>query len=140
MQFGTRYRRKATINIISLVDVVFLLLIFFTVTATFMDQPALKLDLPEASAEPQPTDSPQSLTVYLTSEGELFFNDRAIRSDFLQELIMEELRAGKESRLTIKADRGVVHGKVVEVMDIARRSGIEVITIGTQIPTQNASP
>ena len=96
MQFGTRYRRKATINIISLVDVVFLLLIFFT--------------------------------------------DRAIRSDFLQELIMEELRAGKESRLTIKADRGVVHGKVVEVMDIARRSGIEVITIGTQIPTQNASP
>ena len=140
MQFGTRYRRKATINIISLVDVVFLLLIFFTVTATFMDQPALKLDLPEASAEPQPTDSPQSLTVYLTREGELFFNDRAIRSDFLQELIMEELRAGKESRLTIKADRGVVHGKVVEVMDIARRSGIEVITIGTQIPTQKASP
>jgi len=140
MQFGTRYRRKATINIISLVDVVFLLLIFFTVTATFMDQPALKLDLPEASAEPQPTDSPQSLTVYLTREGELFFGDRPIRSDFLQELIIEELRAGKESRLTIKADRGVVHGKVVEVMDIARRSGIKVITIGTQIPSQNASP
>ena len=140
MQFGTRYRRKATINIISLVDVVFLLLIFFTVTATFMDQPALKLDLPEASAEPQPTDSPQSLTVYLTREGELFFGDRPIRSDLLQELIMEELRAGKESRLTIKADRGVVHGKVVEVMDIARRSGIKVITIGTQIPPQKTSP
>jgi biopolymer transport protein ExbD len=140
MQFGTRYRRKATINIISLVDVVFLLLIFFTVTATFMDQPALKLDLPEASAEPQQTDSPQSLTVFLTREGELFFGDRPIRSDLLQELIMEELKAGKESRLTIKADRGVVHGKVVEVMDIARRSGIKVITIGTQIPSQNASP
>ena len=140
MQFGTRHRRKATINIISLVDIVFLLLIFFTVTATFMDQPALKLDLPEASAEPKPTDSPQNLTVYLTKEGELFFGDRPIHSDFLQKLIIEELRAGKESRLIIKADRGVVHGKVVELMDIARRSGIKVITIGTQIPPQKTSP
>lgn len=52
MQFSHRTRRKATINIISLVDVVFLLLIFFTVSATFMDQPALKIDLPESGAEP----------------------------------------------------------------------------------------
>jgi len=140
MQFAARQRRKATINIISLVDVVFLLLIFFTVTATFMDQPALKLDLPEATTEPEPTENPQSLTVYLTMDGELFFGDRPIRPNDLPELIKEGLRQGSESRLTIKADRGVVHGKVVEVMDIARRSGIKVVTIGTQSPPREASP
>ena len=140
MQFVTRQRRKTTINIISLVDVVFLLLIFFTVTSTFMDQPALKLDLPEASAETQPAEKLQGLTVFLTLEGELFFGDRPIRTDDLPELIEEGLRQGKESRLTIKADREVVHGKVVEIMDIARRHGIKVVTIGTQSPPQNAAP
>ena len=53
MQFASRQRKKAVINIISLVDVVFLLLIFFTVSANFMNQPALKIDLPEAEAGPK---------------------------------------------------------------------------------------
>ncbi|MBN2288387.1 MAG: biopolymer transporter ExbD [Candidatus Glassbacteria bacterium] len=140
MQFVTRQRKMATINIISLVDVVFLLLIFFTVTATFMDQPALKLDLPEASAEPQPSESPQGLTVYLTEDGQLFFGDQPIRAEDLKELIGESLGRGDESRLTIKADRGVIHGRVVEVMDIAHRSGIKVVTIGTRTPEKKASP
>ncbi|MEA2063895.1 MAG: biopolymer transporter ExbD [Gemmatimonadota bacterium] len=132
MQFMPKHRRKAVINIISLVDVVFLLLIFFTVSATFVDQPALKLDLPEASTEPETAESQEQITVFLTAEGELFFGDRAIRSSDLPELIREGLVQGKESRITIKADREVVHGKVVEIMDLARQSGIRAVTIGTR--------
>ena len=140
MQFSFRPRRKATINIISLVDVVFLLLIFFTVTATFMDQPALKIDLPEAGAEPPDIEDPEPMTVYLTKEGELYFGDKPVRLDDLPELIREGLTKRNTKHLSIKADREVIHGKVIEVMDLARRNGVELVTIATQKRPAETSP
>ncbi|MEA1997665.1 MAG: biopolymer transporter ExbD [Gemmatimonadota bacterium] len=132
MQFSTHQRRKPTINIVSLVDVVFLLLIFFSVSSTFMDQPALKIDLPEASAEPPETDEQDPMTVYLTGEGELYFGDRPVRLDDLPELIKKGISRKHSTRLEIKADRGVIHGRVIEVMDIARQNGIEIVTVATR--------
>lgn len=132
MQFSHRTRRKATINIISLVDVVFLLLIFFTVSATFMDQPALKIDLPESGAEPPETEDPEPMTVYLTKEGELYFGDQPIRFEDLAELISGEIREGASRHLSIKADKEVTHGKVIQVMDMARQKGVQLVTIATQ--------
>lgn len=132
MQFVERKRRKASINIVSLVDVVFLLLIFFSVSATFMDQPAIKLDLPEASAEPLRQQPKDIMTVYLNEEGQLYFGDRLIRLDDLPALLKDGLDEGRPPRLTIKADRGVIHGKVIEVMDLSRQNGIEIVTVGTQ--------
>lgn len=132
MQFQSRQRRKAFINIVSLVDVVFLLLIFFSVSATFMDQPALKINLPEASAEPQRTEEQQPMTVYLTSGGQLFFGDRPVRLDDLPELIREGLRSGRQPRMSIKADKDVTHGEVIRVMDLARQNGVELVTVATQ--------
>ncbi|HUU26857.1 MAG TPA: biopolymer transporter ExbD [archaeon] len=140
MQFAIRQRRKATINIVSLVDVVFLLLIFFTVSATFMDQPALKIDLPEASAEPPKLDKQEPMTVYLTSEGEIYFGDKPVRLDDLPELIKESVKEQRSNRIFIKADREVVHGKVIEIMDIARQNGIEIVTIATRKRTPKQSP
>lgn len=132
MQFSHRTRRKATINIISLVDVVFLLLIFFTVSATFMDQPALKIDLPESGAEPPETEDPEPMTVYLTKEGELYFGDQPIRFEDLAELISGEIREGASRHLSIKADKEVTHGEVIHVMDLARQKGVQLVTIATQ--------
>ena len=132
MQFSHRTRRKATINIISLVDVVFLLLIFFTVSATFMDQPALKIDLPESGAEPPEREDPEPMTVYLTKEGELYFGDQPIRFEDLAELISGEIREGASRHLSIKADKEVTHGDVIHVMDLARQKGVQLVTIATQ--------
>jgi biopolymer transport protein ExbD len=132
MQFSHRTRRKATINIISLVDVVFLLLIFFTVSATFMDQPALKIDLPESGAEPPEREDPEPMTVYLTKEGELYFGDQPIRFEDLAELISGEIREGASRHLSIKADKEVTHGRVIQVMDMARQKGVQLVTIATQ--------
>ena len=132
MQFSHRTRRKATINIISLVDVVFLLLIFFTVSATFMDQPALKIDLPESGAEPPEGEEAEPMTVYLTKEGELYFEDQPIRLEDLAELISGEIREGGDRHLAIKADKEVTHGEVIHVMDLARQKGVQLVTIATQ--------
>lgn len=132
MQFSQRTRRKATINIISLVDVVFLLLIFFTVSATFMDQPALKIDLPESGAEPPKDSEPEPMTVYLTSRGELYFGDQPVRLEDLGELIGEQIREGASRHLSLKADKEVTHGRVIEVMDLARQKGVQMVTVATQ--------
>ncbi len=132
MQFSQRHRRKASINIISLLDVVFLLLIFFMVSSTFMDQPALKIDLPESGAEPLDSDAPEPMTVYLTSEGELYFGDQMVREDELPELFRQSLEDGKPPVLSVKADKDVTHGKVIGVMDLARQSGIEMVTVATE--------
>ncbi|MBW7996973.1 MAG: biopolymer transporter ExbD [Candidatus Glassbacteria bacterium] len=132
MQFSQRHRRKAAINIISLVDVVFLLLIFFMVSATFMDQPALKINLPESGAEPPDSDAPEPMTVYLTSQGELYFGDQMVRVDELPEMFKQSLGEGKPPVLNLKADKEVTHGKVIEVMDLARQSGIEMVTVATE--------
>ena len=132
MQFASRQRKKAVINIISLVDVVFLLLIFFTVSANFMNQPALKIDLPEAEAGPKESEATRSLIVYITSQGELFLGDQAINIADLPDIIKTSLEEGNPPSMVIKADKEVIHGRVIEVMDIARRNGIEAVTVGTQ--------
>ncbi len=132
MQFQSRQRRRTFINIVSLVDVVFLLLIFFSVSTSFMDQPALKIDLPEASAEPPSSEQQRPMTVYLTSGGQLYFGDTPVRLDDLPELIREGLRSGQPARMSIKADKDVTHGEVIRVMDLARQNGIELVTVATQ--------
>ena len=130
--FTASHKRKAAINIISLVDVVFLLLIFFTVSATFMDQPALKIDLPESGAEPPDADAPEPMTVYITSQGDVYFGDQMVRPDELPEKFKQSLAEGKPPVLSVKADKEVIHGKVIEVMDWARQSGVEMVTVVTE--------
>ena len=140
MQFSHRTRRKATINIISLVDVVFLLLIFFTVSATFMDQPALKIDLPESGAEPPEREDPEPMTVYLTKQGELYFGDLPVRLEDLAELISGGISKGASRHLSIKADKEVTHGEVIQVMDLAQQNGVQLVTIATQKRMSQESP
>ena len=140
MQFSHRTRRKATINIISLVDVVFLLLIFFTVSATFMDQPALKIDLPESGAEPPEGEEAEPMTIYLTKQGELYFGDQPVRLEDLAEMISGEIREGRARHLAIKADKEVTHGEVISVMDLARENGVQLVTVATQKKTSQQAP
>ena len=133
MRFFERKRRKATINIVSLVDVVFLLLIFFTVTATFMDQPALKINLPEtAKKKALETPPAEPMTIFLNQQGELYFGDKPVRLDDLPKLIAEGIQQGKARNLIIKADSQAFYGKVINILDQARNSGVDSISFATQ--------
>ena len=63
------------INLTSLIDVVFLLLIFFMISTTFERQASLKIDLPEASAEAEPQETPERLELVIDPEGRIYLND-----------------------------------------------------------------
>ena len=129
MQFNEKRRRRVIINITSLIDVLFLLLIFFMVTSTFLEQPGMKLELPSAkSAE---VSQVEKLVLYLGPGGEIMFNDRAVTLDDLLGVIEEAVPQAAEKTLVLKADKTVQHGTVVAVMDIAKRAGLTKLVVGT---------
>jgi len=85
MQIRERKRKRPLINITSLIDVMFLLLVFFMVSTTFAEHPAIKLELPSAStAEPSRL---ESLTLTIDKKGRMFLNGEAVNDGELRSLL-----------------------------------------------------
>ncbi len=120
-----RKRSKIVINITSLIDVIFLLLIFFLVTSTFSEQPGLKIELPRAaSSEPREV---ENLILSVTREGNLHLNQQPVERGDLSGLLAAAARKQDDPTLILKADREVSYGLVVELMDISHQAGLKKI-------------
>ena len=131
MQFKEKKKKRFAINITSLIDVMFILLIFFMVSSSFVEQPGMKLELPAMKS--QEVAKVEKMALYVSKEGELFINDKPVTLDSLQYVIKAAIPNIKEKTLVLKADKAVEHGIVVRIMDIAKRSGLSKIVIGTRI-------
>jgi biopolymer transport protein ExbD len=131
MQFSTSRKRKVLINITSLIDVLFLLLIFFMVSSTFLEQPGIKLELPYAQSAV--VVEQKDYVLFVDKESKMFLNDKAVRMEDLEAKIKEALPKMKDMALVLKADQDVTHGFVVRVMDIVKRSGVKKLIIGTKL-------
>lgn len=131
MQLRTRRKRKVLINITPLIDVLFLLLIFFMVSSTFLEQPGIKLELPYAQSAV--VVDQKDYILFVDKESKMFLNDKEVRLEDLESKIKEALPEMKDKALVLKADQDVSHGIVVKVMDIAKRSGIRKLIIGTKL-------
>jgi biopolymer transport protein ExbD len=134
MRFRERPRRRVLINITSLIDVLFLLLIFFMVSSTFLEQPGMKLDLPTAkSFEVQ---EQRELVVHISREGELFLGEKPVGLDSLRVQLQREMAGDGERSLVLRADKEAAHGRVVEVMDVAKQAGVRKIVIATRVAAE----
>lgn len=131
MQLHEKKRRKVLINITSLIDVLFLLLIFFMVSSTFIEQPGMKLELPESKSAL--IEKIKDLILQINADGTMVLNDENVRLENLEELFKQMLPKLEEKSLVLKADKSVPHGTVVKVMDLAKLSGLEKLIIATQI-------
>lgn len=133
MQFktGGRKKGKALINITSLIDVLFLLLIFLMVSSTFLEQPGIQLELPEAQSSVLVQQ--KEFTLFVNRNGDLFLNDSKISLKDLADRIKKALPKMKDSALILKADKDVNYGLVVEVMDAVKNSGVKKLIVGTRI-------
>lgn len=134
MQIRERKRKRPSINITSLIDVMFLLLIFFMVSTTFVEHPGIELRLPAAStAEPSKL---EPLTLSIDKKGRMFLNDMPVQEKELRTEL--ERAAGKpRATLVLRADEGVPYGYVIHAMDITRQSGIHRIVSLTRIRKQD---
>lgn len=130
MRFGGGGRRKALINITSLIDVVFLLLLFFVVTSTFLERPGLDLTLPAAS--PTEVARRDEVTVELDADGATWLDGARLEPADLEAGIERALASAGTERVVLEADERVPHGRVVEAMDAARRAGATGLVVATR--------
>jgi biopolymer transport protein ExbD len=131
MQLKIRPRRKVFINITSMTDLLFLLLIFFVVSTTFLEQPGIKLELPHAKSAV--VSEQKDVTLFVDKDGRLFLNNDEVSTNTLEEKLKAALPTMKDRALILKADQEVSHGIVVRVMDIARQCGVKKLIIGTKL-------
>jgi biopolymer transport protein ExbD len=133
-----RRRDELGIDLTSLIDVVFLLLIFFMVSTTFIRQTQLRIDLPEATGEPAEQQA-ESIEIVVDSRGDYSVNDRLLINSELETLLraLEEVTAGRDvatQHVVITADANASHQAVVRAMDAAGKVGLSRISITTRQP------
>ncbi|MCB0289929.1 MAG: biopolymer transporter ExbD [Calditrichaeota bacterium] len=120
-------KKRIILNITPLIDVLFILIIFFVVSSTFLEQPGIKLELPKAtSSESQRV---EKAVLYITKDAKLFFGEQEVTLESLPGIVKSAMEVQAEKSLIVNADQQVHHGLVVKVMDIARTNGVEKLVI-----------
>ncbi|AJF06312.1 ExbD/TolR family protein [Geoalkalibacter subterraneus] len=131
MAFRRKQQDDARIDMTPMVDVVFLLLIFFMISTTFVETPGIDIRLPESSARSVDRE-PEEIKVYLTNEGEIFLGDEPTTKAQLEKFLEGKRDDAGQITFLLLADREARHGMVVELMDLARTSGFSRLAIGTE--------
>lgn len=133
MQFSNRRasrRELSDINVTSLVDIIFNLLLFFMLTTSFSETTGLEIQLPTAS-ENELKGTENDLTITLSEQGEIIVDGVVISASEIEPLLQNHKKAHPKGIVLIQADTAVPHGKVVEVVDAAKRIGLPRLGIAT---------
>lgn len=133
MNLRPQKRPDLLVDITPLIDVVFLLLIFFMVSTTFEKQAKLKIDLPEASAQPQLQEA-KSVVIAIDAQGHYHINDRQLvnsQKETLKLALQKTVGDNKETSLILRADGRTPHQAVVNAMDVAAQLGLTRLSIAT---------
>jgi biopolymer transport protein TolR len=130
MSFGRLERTKGSppisdINMTPLIDVMLVLLVIFIITAPLMTS-AIKLDLPKTEAA-KPVDAPKSVSIIVDKTGQIFLNDQVISLTQLAESLSKTAQMSKDTEVQLRADEAVPYGKVVELMGVAQKVGLNRI-------------
>jgi biopolymer transport protein ExbD len=123
----------AEINITPLTDVFLVLLIIFMLTSTAMMESGLQVKLPSAkSSAAANNDTQKPLFVTVDKDGHIRVNESPATDDNLGALLKAELEKTANKTVIIRGDEGILLGKAVQIMDLARNSGAEKIAVATQ--------
>lgn len=136
MNFRTRRRNEVSVDITSLIDMVFLLLIFFLVSTTFNRPTQIVLNLPEAKGEAM-AQQPTVVEIGVTAKGEFFVNRQALvnnRPETLKAAIEKASGGDRKLPLVLSADAQAPYQAVVTAMDTAGQAGFANLTMATQKP------
>ncbi|MBS1257429.1 MAG: Biopolymer transport protein ExbD [Candidatus Scalindua arabica] len=129
MQFRVKRYIKPVINIASLVDVLFLLLIFFMVTSAFVEQPNIKLELP--STRHSEISKMNNMVLSIARDGKLFIQDKLVDERNLEKELRRVILDTGDEVLVLKADKYVPYGVVVDIMDTVKGAGFRKVIAPT---------
>lgn len=139
MEFRRQVRTEEGVNLTPLIDVVFLLLIFFMVSTTFTKETHLSVDLPEASAEAQLVEN-AGIDIVINANGDYTINGQTVINQQSQTLrrALEKISGGDNKQpLVITADANASHQAVVRAMDVAGKLGFAQLRITTKEPLES---
>ena len=131
------------INVVPYIDVMLVLLVIFMVTAPMLSQ-GIKVDLPQAGAEPIQPDDLEPLVLSIDRDGLMYLNigdpKQALEADRVLEVASAAMRREPERPVLVKADTVVAYGRVVEGMVLLQQSGAKKVGFVTQPPVAEARP
>ena len=130
MSFGRLERTQSSkpmsdINMTPLIDVMLVLVVIFIITAPLMTS-AIKLDLPKTEAA-KPAEAPKFVAIVVDKAGQIFLNDQVTSLTQLADSLAKSALASKDTEVQLRADEAVPYGKVVEVMGVAQKAGLNRI-------------
>jgi len=135
VKFKRQRSKEVGVDLTPLIDVVFLLLIFFMVSTTFTRESHLQVELPEASGEPVSPAEVQQIDVVINADGQYILNDRTLvnnRRETLERGVRELAEGDTTLPFIITADARTPHEFVVRAMDVAGRLGFAKLSITTE--------
>ena len=135
MNLRSERKSETEINITPLIDVVFLLLIFFMVSTTFERESEIKITLPDASEEQVETKI-DVITIRIDANERIYIDDQPLANSqisTIRDALRQHVRELDDPPVVIRADAEVSHQSVIRVMDAARQSGLVKITFATRI-------
>jgi biopolymer transport protein TolR len=130
-----RKKLMSEINVVPYIDVMLVLLVIFMVTAPLLTQ-GVKVELPQASANPVDTQDRELLVVTVDREGRYFLDDRRIGAEELQKKVAGILRVRPQTPVAVRGDRHVAYGEVVAAMTLLQAAGAESVGLITEPPKQ----
>jgi biopolymer transport protein ExbD len=134
MKLRARRVEDPEINLISLIDVVLMLVIFFMLSSTFSEEGRMKIQLPTASERPQPTASGDRIVVTVTELGSYRVNERELVNSSRETLRAAVLAVAGDARnghVVLRADARSTHQAVITAMDVLGRMGFQQIDVAT---------
>lgn len=133
MQFEGRRRSSYIPNLTPLIDIVFLLLVFFMLTSHFVRDEVINIDLPEADTG-ETLNEPEQIEIIINEAGEYLIHGQIVPPNTLQNILLDELKEQKEKVVRIRGDEHVDLGIAIGAFDAARKAGavgVDIVTIDT---------
>ena len=131
MNFRKKNNEPAGINITPLIDVVFILLIFFAVTTSFISTSSIKVDLPKAKGEA--LEKAKDIRVSIDKNGVVYIDGNSIKDKDIPTYFQTMKKSNPNGTVIIEADKDALHGKVVYVIDKARGADFVHFAIATEV-------
>jgi biopolymer transport protein ExbD len=114
----------------SLIDIVFLLLIYFLLTTNFMVDEGIKIQLPQADASSPQTE--KEITIHIDKSGKVFLENREVPLNQLFQYLKEKIGGRRDLAVVIRADRSIILNNAVRVMDVAKAAGAGRLVLATE--------
>ncbi len=134
MNLRPRRLEEPEINLVSLIDVVLMMVVFFMLSSSLVNEGRLHIHLPQATSVPTERPKVEPLVVTVTQQGSYLVNGRELintSADTLRDALLQQAGANRNMRVTIRADARTTHQSVVTAMDVLARLGFVEINIAT---------